>query len=85
MKDANFIKVMTVPESEAWKGFVLVVENFLGNYKAPNYKEIVQNMLTSFKILGANMSIKLHFLHSHLDRFPDNLGNYSDEQGVRFH
>lgn len=28
---------------------------------------------------------KIHFLHSHLDRFPDNLGDYSEEQGERFH
>ena len=30
------------------------------------------------------MSIKVHFLHSHLDRFPENLGDVSDEQGERF-
>ncbi|GBP62371.1 Cyclic nucleotide-gated cation channel [Eumeta japonica] len=85
MKDTDFIKVMTVPESDAWKSFVLVVENFLGNHKAPNYEEIVQNMLTNFQTIGANMSIKLHYLRNHLDKFPDNLGNYSEEQGERFH
>ena len=31
------------------------------------------------------MSIKLHFLNSHLDQFPDNLGAVSDELGERFH
>ena len=31
------------------------------------------------------MSIKVHFLHSYLDRFPGNLGALSDEQGERFH
>ncbi|UYV67635.1 hypothetical protein LAZ67_5001413 [Cordylochernes scorpioides] len=31
------------------------------------------------------MSIKVHYLHNHLDKFPDNLGAYSDEQGERFH
>jgi len=31
------------------------------------------------------MSIKVHFLHSHLDRFPENCGDVSDEQGERFH
>lgn len=31
------------------------------------------------------MSIKLHFSHSHLDRFPENLGDFSEEQGERFH
>ena len=31
------------------------------------------------------MSIKILFLFSHLDRFPENLGAASDEQGERFH
>lgn len=31
------------------------------------------------------MSLKIHFLHSHLDFFPDNLGDESDEHGERFH
>ncbi|GBP75852.1 hypothetical protein EVAR_53925_1 [Eumeta japonica] len=31
------------------------------------------------------MSIKIHFLHLHLDRFPQSLGNFSDEQGERLH
>jgi len=35
--------------------------------------------------MDANMSIKLHFLYSHLERFPENLGDLSDEQGERFH
>ena len=31
------------------------------------------------------MSIKVPFLHSHLDRFPENLGGFSEEQDERFH
>jgi hypothetical protein len=31
------------------------------------------------------MSLKIHFLHSHLDFFPDDLGHVSDENGERFH
>jgi hypothetical protein len=31
------------------------------------------------------MSLKIHFLYSHLDFFPDNLGAVSDEHGERFH
>ncbi|GBP56938.1 hypothetical protein EVAR_33995_1 [Eumeta japonica] len=34
--------------------------------------------------LGVNMSIKLHYLRNHLDKFPDNSGNYSEEQEERF-
>lgn len=36
-------------------------------------------------ILGVKMSLKIHFLHSHLDFFPENLGAVSDEHGERFH
>ena len=31
------------------------------------------------------MSIKVHYLHSHLDWFPENLGDIIAEQGERFH
>jgi hypothetical protein len=35
--------------------------------------------------MGVNMSLKIHFLHSHLDFFRENLGSTSNEQGERFH
>jgi hypothetical protein len=31
------------------------------------------------------MSLKIHFLNSHLDFFPQNLGAVSEEEGERFH
>ena len=74
---------MTKLESETWKVFVLVVKNFSGNNKASNYEELIINMLYAFKNLGCNMSIKMHYLFSHIDRFPKNLGAMSDEQGER--
>ena len=61
------------------------MQRFLGNYKADNYSELVSEMLIKFKDLGCNMSIKVHYLHSHLDYFPENLGDLSEEQGERFH
>ena len=42
-------------------------------------------MLSAFRHLGCKMSITMHILFSHLDKFPDNLGAVSDEQGERFH
>ena len=52
----------------AWSSFIEVVKNFLGNYIANNYKEMESSqMLGNFSILGINISIKVHFLHSHLD------------------
>jgi len=36
-------------------------------------------------LTGVHMSLKIHFLDSHLDFFPENLGAVSDEHGERFH
>ena len=58
---------------------------FLGNRKAPNNREIVGKLLQLYQDMGCNMSLKIHFLDSHLDLFPDNLGAISDEDGERFH
>ena len=45
----------------------------------------VQDLLTSYKAMGCNMSLKIPFLESHLDFFPENLGEVSDEHDERFH
>ncbi|UYV82424.1 hypothetical protein LAZ67_21002037 [Cordylochernes scorpioides] len=61
-------------EEAAWSGFKAVVHGYLGNRRDDNHKEPVQNMLKSYEALGVNMRSKVHYLHSHLDKFPDNLG-----------
>ena len=45
----------------------------------------MQDTLIAFQKLGCRMSLKIHFLHSHLDFFPENMGDVSDEHGERFH
>ena len=76
---------MDSKENSAWKSFRDVVDNFLGKHKSENYKELVHNLIYACQDIKANMSIKMHFLNSHLVRFPENLGDVSDEQGERFH
>jgi len=61
IEDKDFEVIMTDTEKAAWLSFKDVVQNFLGNKKAPNFKEIVENMLLNFEKLGCNMSLKLHF------------------------
>ncbi|KYN41547.1 hypothetical protein ALC56_04010 [Trachymyrmex septentrionalis] len=75
---------MTVHEKTALLSFK-AVKGFLGNRKKANYKDLVQLMLDKFKKLGCNMSVKSHFLNSHLDFFPANLGDVNKEQEERFH
>jgi hypothetical protein len=57
----------------------------LGNYKDPNYKQIVEEIFEKFVALGCAMSLKVHFLNVHLDCFPENLGAVSENLGERFH
>ena len=85
MMDDGFTDTMTEIEDDVWNAFKEVVVKFLGIIKDPPYKETVRNMLDKFKLLGCKMSLKLHFLASHLDYFPPNLGAVSEEEGERFH
>ncbi|KAM0734094.1 hypothetical protein ACS0PU_012459 [Formica fusca] len=85
MKSTEFENTMTKYEKAAWVDFKNVVKEFLGNKKDENYEAVVEKMLESFEKLGCNMSLKVHFLHSHLKSFPENLGDMSEEQGERFH
>ncbi|UYV66646.1 hypothetical protein LAZ67_4002439 [Cordylochernes scorpioides] len=85
LNDKIFIITKNGIEEAAWSGFKAVVQGFLGNRRDDNYKELVQNMLKSYEALGVNMSNKVHYLNSHLNKFPDNPDAYSDEQGERFH
>ena len=85
LKDKHFMTRMTPVEDRAWVAFTNVVQGFLRNKKDDDYEGIVDEFLLSLRGLGCRMSIKLHYLHSHLDKFPDNLEDVSEEQGERFH
>ncbi|UYV64671.1 uba52 [Cordylochernes scorpioides] len=78
-QDGNFQNSLNEVEAAAWNSFRNVRKNFSGSVKVENYRDIVNDLLLSYKALGCNMSLKIHFLHSHLDFFPDNLGAVSDE------
>ena len=85
IQDQAFTSHMAALESAAWCSYVSVVREFLGNTKTSNYQHLVDLMLKNFQSLGARMSIKLHYLFSHLDYFLANLGDVKEEQGERFH
>ena len=84
-KDDRFNNLLEGDAKQAWNAFRLVSTDFLGNVRAENYKELVEDMLKQYQKFRCNMSLKMHFLHSHLDFFPDNCGMVSDEHGERFH
>jgi hypothetical protein len=83
--DEDFVLTMTEVEKEAWIAFESFVTKFLENKKDTHYVTIVANTLQKFRVLRCLMSLKIHFLNSHLDFFSEDRGALSEEQGERFH
>jgi len=73
IKDEFFDKLLQGDEKAAWDSFKFVVKGFLGNRRAQKYEELVNSLLQNYQRLGRNMSVKIHFLHSHLDFFSTEL------------
>jgi hypothetical protein len=83
-RDDMFNNLLQDDMKKAWDAFHLVSTNFLGNIRAENYKELVEDMLSLYHKLGCNMSLKIYMLHSHLDFFPNYCSMVSDEHGEHF-
>ena len=84
-RDENFDITMNDVEKAVWSSFKEVSTKFLSNTKDVNYINIVKRMVRNFEKLGCLMNLKLHFLDSHVDQFPENNGDFSEQQGERFH
>jgi len=84
-KDQQFEAVLSDKEKAAWQSFEKVLNGFLGHFKASDFRELVQDLMDSYEQLGCNMSLKMHFLFSHLDFFPLNCGDVSNKHGELFH
>jgi hypothetical protein len=67
VQDKQFDEDLNETERNAWLSFKRICKDFLGNHKAANYQDVMQDMLTSYEAVGCNMSPKIHFLQSHLD------------------
>ena len=81
LKDPHFIDLVNDVESRAWTSFKSVIQNFLVNRKARNDRRLLDELIQNYRDLGAKISIKMNFLLSHLENFPENCGEVSDEQG----
>jgi hypothetical protein len=74
IKDEYFDRLLQGEEKPAWDSFKSVVTGILGNRRAKKYEDLVNNLLQSDQKLGCNMSLRIHFLHSNLNFFPENCG-----------
>ena len=65
---------MTTLEINSWNSFAGAVQNLLENYWSNDYCNVVESILNSYRDIVAIMSIKIHFMYTHLDKFPENCG-----------
>ena len=85
LKDIDFEELLNLKELRAWEAFKSVCCGFLGNTRVPDYQACIEKLLKFYEDIGCRMSLKFHFLHSHLNFFPPNVGAVSNEHGERFH
>lgn len=81
----EFGAVLGGHEITAWDAIKNVIDSFLGKHRSPHYRRYVNVMLFAFNKIGVHMSLKIHFMHHHLDYFEKQLSSESDEQGERYH
>jgi len=52
MQGKQFDEDLNETERNAWCSFKRICKDFVGNHKAANYQDVVQNLLTSNKAMG---------------------------------
>ena len=85
LKDSVFEEFLNLKELRAEEAFKSVCSGLLGNTHIPDYQAYIEKLLKSNEDMGCQMLLKIHFLHSHLNFSPPNLGAVSDEHRERFY
>ena len=67
MQDIQFDEDLNETERNALLSFKRICKDFLGNHKAANYKDAVDDLLTSYKAINPLSGVTLGF-------FPESLG-----------
>ena len=83
MQDKQFDEDLNETERNACLSFKRIWKDFLGNHKAANYQDVVQDLFSSYEAVGCHISLKIQFLESLLDFFPENLVEFSDVYSER--
>lgn len=84
-RDKQFNQILKGNKKRVWNGWWLLATNFLGNNKADNSNELVENLLFSSQKLDFIMSFKIVFTNFHQDIFPEKCGALNSEHGECHH
>lgn len=85
VKSVEFDKVLVAAEKDAWNAIKKLIDGFFGKHRSTTFRDDVKEMLRNFDLIGVHMSLKIHYLHYHLDYFARQLSTKSDEQSERYH
>ena len=85
IKDEYFDKLLQDDEKVVWDSFKFVIKGIFGKQKSSKLWRSCKQPLAELPEFRLNLSLKINFLHSHLDFFPDNYGAVRDEYGECFH
>ena len=67
-------ELLKLKEMRAWEEFKSVCSDFLGNTHVSNCQACIEMLLKFYEDMGCRMSLKIKFLHSHLNFFSLILG-----------
>lgn len=85
MKNKAFEDALSEQELVAWDCVKAVIENVLGVNRSPDWRKYIEDMISAFHLINVQMSLKIHFLHCHAEKFGEQSPAESDEHGERFH
>lgn len=83
--DKEFNDLLYPNELVAWDCVKNVIEHCLGVNRTEHFRVYINDLIQAFETLQVHMSLKIHFLHFHLDRFEQQIPTESDEHGEKFH
>lgn len=85
LNDKKFVPQLRPEDRQMWRDFRAVCDGFLCGKRLPNHAALVKNLMRELKGNKVGMTLKIHWLHSHLDRFAESNSDFSDEQAERLH
>lgn len=85
LEDKEFETILTLKKLRAWKACKSVCYDFLGNIQGLDYEEDIETLLQAYEDMECQMSLNIHFTHSHHKFFPPNISTVSDKHGERIY
>ncbi|CAH0547049.1 unnamed protein product [Brassicogethes aeneus] len=85
INDDDFKNALSQNKSVDCNCVKAVIQNVLGIHRAENWSVLIEEMIHAFHKINVSMSLKVHFLHCHIDKFAEQSPCESDEHGERFH